>query len=449
MTVPVRRHGTCGRALKPALLLCRAILAVALALPLPTASAADAPWELAGQFADGALWRARVPRQWNGVLLLYSHGYSPRVQPPQLAPPGLESWLLDHGYALAASSYATGGWAVAEAVPDQRLTVATFTARVARPYLSIGWGDSMGGLVTAALAEDPHPVIQGAVSACGSLGGSLTMMNLALDGAFAFVTLQAPDAGIRVVDVDDDRVNGSRVAEALRDAMQTPAGRARVALAAVLAGLPVWTQTGTAAPAVRDYPAQLTQMAATFAASVFPPRTDQERRAQGVNSWNVGVDYRGLLEATGRREWVAHFYRLAHLSLERDLERLRDAPRISARPEAVRYMRAHYEPQGRPAVPLLSLHTVGDGITSAVLQAAYLQRVRGPDRANYRASWVRGAGHCAFSPAEYVAALDTLKSRVQTGQWQAGAAQLNAAAARTSLGPGRFMSYRLPAPGRR
>lgn len=427
---------------------------LASVLAAPVARAGEAARELAGQFADGSLWRVQVPQQWNGVLLLYSHGYSPRVQTPQLAPAGLAPWLLDHGYALAASSYAQGGWALAEAVPDQSLTLRAFSARVARPYLSIAWGDSMGGLVTLALAEDGQAPIQGAISACGSLGGSLTMMNMALDGAFAFVTLQAPDAGIRVVGVDDDRTNGARVAAALKQALATPAGRARVALAGALAGVPTWTQAGTPPPDAKDYPAQLAQLAGTFAAAVFPPRTDQERRAQGVNSWNVGVDYRKQLAATGRRAWVEHFYRLAHLSLQADLRTLNRAPRIAARPEAVSYMRAHYQPDGRPAVPLLSMHTVGDGITSPVLQRAYAREVRnaahgraahggaadgGAVLANYRPTWVRAAGHCSFAPAEYVAALETLRARIVTDHWQVTPAQMNARAAGTGLGVGRFM----------
>jgi hypothetical protein len=365
-----------------------------------------------------------------------------------LAPAGLESWLLERGYALAASSYARGGWAVAEAVPDQLLTISTFTSQVARPYLTLAWGDSMGGLITLALAEDPYPAIQGAVSACGSLGGSLTMMNSALDGAFAFVTLQAPASGLQVVGVNDDRVNSSRASEALATAMQTEAGRARIALSGVLGGVPGWTQAGSAPPAEDDEEAQLQQMVQTFVAAVFPPRTDQERRAHGVTSWNVGVDYRKVLKATGRQAWVQHFYQRAHLSLKRDLQRLNAAPHIQADPAAVDYLRAHYEPQGQPRVPLLSLHTLGDGITSPSLQAAYAQRVRGAARNNYRTSWVRAAGHCAFTRAEYAAALSTLQTRIQTGHWHAGADALNAAAARTGLGSGRFVAAAVSAPGR-
>jgi hypothetical protein len=58
--------------------------------------------ESTGRLQDGALWRIKVPEGWNGTLLLYSHGYSAIVQVPALAPAGLEQWLLERGYALAA-----------------------------------------------------------------------------------------------------------------------------------------------------------------------------------------------------------------------------------------------------------------------------------------------------------------------------------------------------------
>jgi len=84
----------------------------------------------------------------------------------------------------------------------------------------------MGGLVTVALAERPDSGLNGALSACGSISGTLDMMNRALDGAFAFTTLAAPHAGIRIVETGDDRANGARVAVALSEVLSTAQGRA-------------------------------------------------------------------------------------------------------------------------------------------------------------------------------------------------------------------------------
>jgi hypothetical protein len=397
--------------------------------------------ELSGTLPDGALWHAQVPSHWNGTLILYSHGYLPDVRPPALAPAGLETWLLEHGYALAASSYAHGGWAVADAIPDQLETLAVFRARIAAPRRTIAWGESMGGLITVALAERPESPLDGALSACGSIAGTLDMMNWALDGAFAFTTLVAPQSGIRIVETGDDRVNGARVSVALSEALSTAEGRARVALAAALAGIPVWTQPHSPEPAPGDYAGQLTEVAQSFVAGVFLPRAEQERVAHGVFSWNTETDYRVRLARTGRREWVEHYYREARVDLEKDLNVLNAAPRVRADPKAVDYMRANYEPAGTPRVPLMSYHTLGDGLTSPALQLAYSQKVdRNGKASNFRAAWVRAPGHCTFSLGEHVAALLSLEHRLSSGSWESQADQLNALVASEKLGTGRFVS---------
>ncbi len=129
------------------------------------------------------------------------------------------------------------------------------------------------------------------------------------------------------------------------------------------------------------------------------------------------------------------------MELERDLDVLNAAPRVRADPLAIEYMRANYVPSGRPRVPLMSYHTVGDGLTSPDLQLTYAERVdRSGAGANYQAAWIRGAGHCAFSVGEHVAALRSLESRLGSGRWEAKPEELNAVVAREKLGSGRFVS---------
>jgi hypothetical protein len=224
--------------------------------------------------------------------------------------------------------------------------------------------------------------------------------------------------------------------------MGSPQGRARLALAAALGGVPPWSQPQTPVPAASDLPGQLAQVAQTFAAGVFLPREDQEQRAGGLFSWNAGVDYRVLLERSGRRHWVEGFYRQSGLSLAGDLETLNAAPRISANPQAVAYMRAHYAPSGELKVPLFSYHTIGDGLTSPVLEGAYARRVERVGRAAYfRTGWVAAAGHCTFSPAEHLIALRALEFRLQSGHWDVDFDTLNATAVASDLGPHRFTRY--------
>src|SRR5688500_8420244 len=98
---------------------------------------------------DGAAYEIALPEKWNGTLLLYSHGY----RQAQAAPPDFESpstaaepapgWsqgsrevgqaLLDQGFAIAGSAYASNGWAVAEGVEAGERLHDFFVARVGKP----------------------------------------------------------------------------------------------------------------------------------------------------------------------------------------------------------------------------------------------------------------------------------------------------------------------------
>ena len=118
-----------------------------------TVPATPAPDTTSEVLSGSTLWSARVPANWNGTLLVHSRGWSPSAGQPGLAPGQVTAALLAAGYALAASNYGAGGWALAEAVPAQEATIAAFTRRYGTPKRVIGFGYSMGGLVTTALAE--------------------------------------------------------------------------------------------------------------------------------------------------------------------------------------------------------------------------------------------------------------------------------------------------------
>jgi pimeloyl-ACP methyl ester carboxylesterase len=239
-------------------------------------------------------------------------------------------------------------------------------------------------------------------------------MNMALDGAYAFRTLIAPDAGIQLVTVADDRANAKRVGDAVAKAMGTAGGRARTVLAGVLGGIPGWTSAGTSEPAAADYDAQAGEIGRSFALGVFLPRQDQERRAGGVFSWNTAVDYRAQLARSGRRPLVEALYRKAGLDLDADIARLNRGARVAAAPGAVDYMMRHYTPDARPRVPLLAVQMMGDGLTSPSMQRDYAEAARGRD---VKSAYVRGAGHCTFTPATTLASIHYLDARLRQGHW--------------------------------
>jgi pimeloyl-ACP methyl ester carboxylesterase len=425
----------------------RTAIAIALCIVTLAALADDAPIHASGTTSSGAAWVADVPQQWNGTLLLWSRGYSPAVPAPDNSSRGSKDALLAKGYALLGSAYSAGGWSIQEAVPDQLAAIDAFTERFHKPKRVLAWGASMGGLITVALTEQHPERINGGFAMCGSIGGALGMMNMALDGAFAFKALVAPSTPIQLVNIRDDRENAKNVSAALTEAQATAQGRARIALAGVLAGIPGWTKSDSPRPADDDYDAQEAQVAASFVMGTFLPRVDQEMRAGGAFSWNEGVDYSKQLDLSGRRKFVAALYEKAGLDLQADLKQLNDAQRITAQPQSIEYMARYYTPTGHLKSPLLALQATGDGLTSPSLQRAYVElATQRSGNGRVAALWSERAGHCTFSTAEALAGIRTLEQRVTSGHWNVAPKAMNDLAHTLQPdGDARFISH-TPAP---
>jgi pimeloyl-ACP methyl ester carboxylesterase len=396
---------------------------------------------LNGTLADGATYEIQCPAgDWNGTLYLYSHGY---VVPGAANPaadagdPVTAGWMLAHGYALAGSSYATTGWAIEQALPDQINTLNTFDQTYGKPKTTVAWGHSLGGIITAGLIQDYPSRFDAALPMCGVLSGGVATWNTALDAAFAFEKLIDPS--VQLVDITNPTANLDNAEAALTAAQATPQGRARIALAAALADTPGWFTPLSPEPSATDYAAQeqnqyLWDSEVTFP-FIFAFRADLEAKAGGNPSWNTGVNYFGqLVKSTGTAE-VKALYQAAGLSLGHDVQTLNASKRISADPKAVAWLARNISFDGDISVPVLTMHTTGDGLVVPENEQAYKAVVdRAGNGALLRQIFVDRAGHCAFTPAETITAVQTLENRLSTGRWNVPApAAMNADAA--ALGP--------------
>ncbi len=242
------------------------------------------------------------------------------------------AWMLNHGYALAGSSYATTGWAVAAALPDQIHTLNVFSKLVGKkPTTTIAWGHSLGGMITAGLAQQYPSRFNAALPMCGVVSGGVATWNTALDAEFAFQQLLDPS--VQVVNITNPGANLENALTAAQAAQKTAAGRARIALGAALSDTPGWFTPLSAQPASNDYSGQEanqylwdSQVDFPF---VFALRAQLEAEAGGNPSWNTGVNYfKDLLKSANLAEVVA-LYHKAHLNLNADLAKLDAAPRAS------------------------------------------------------------------------------------------------------------------------
>jgi hypothetical protein len=394
-----------------------------------------------GTFADGSTYLIQCPPgAWNGTLFLYSHGYvvPGSANPAQdVTDPATQSWLLGNGYAIAGSSYAITGWAVKSALTDQVATVKVFDQKYGVPRHTIAWGVSLGGMITAGLIQDDPSLFSAALPLCGVLSGGVATWNTALDAAFAFQQLIS--SAVQVVNIANPTLNLATAQAALAAAQKTPQGQARIALAAALGDTPGWFTPLSQEPAANNYAAQeqnqyLWDYEVTFP-FVFDYRAQLEAVAGGNPSWNTGVNYYQDLAKSADLAEVQALYKTAGLSLSRDLRTLNSAPRISAKPSAVAYLAANIAYNGEISVPTLTVHTVGDGLVVPENEQAYRSVVDSDGRGFLlQQLFVDRAGHCAFTPAEIVTAMQVLLNRLSTGHWNVPSpAELNAEAA--ALGP--------------
>jgi pimeloyl-ACP methyl ester carboxylesterase len=395
-----------------------------------------------GTLADGATYLLECPAgAWNGTLYLYSHGYvSPdsTSNPAQdVGDPVTRAWMLGHGYALAGSSYASTGWAIAQALPDQINTLNAFGSLYGRPRTTVAWGHSLGGIITAGLLQDYPKRFDAALPMCGVLSGGVATWNTALDAEFAFQKLIDP--AVQIVNITNPAANLQAAEAAGAQAQATPQGRARLALVSALGDTPGWFTPLSPEPAATDYATQEanqfewgSQVTFPF---VFAFRAELEARAGGNPSWNTGVNYLTDLAKSADFSEVVALYRAAGLSLAKDLLTLNSAPRVKASPNAEAYLVRNISFNGRISVPVLTMHTTGDGLVVPENEQAYRSAVDQARRASLlRQVFVHRAGHCAFTPAETVTAVQTLENRLATGRWHVPSpAAMNAQAA--ALGP--------------
>ncbi|RSM54141.1 hypothetical protein DMH03_35420 [Amycolatopsis sp. WAC 01376] len=394
------------------------ILAAALTVTGAPAIAADDVRVHTGVL-EGARYRVEVPPNWNGKLLLYNHG----IYPPGHVPEEIElanraeakPVLLGEGYALAASLYSKPiGFSAREAVHDQTALLSWFDRTIGRPAQVLTWGASGGGLNSVLLAERLPHRIDGTLAMCGPLAGGSALFAQALDLGFTVRTLLAPE--LEVVRIADPGANLSKARQVVAKALESPDGRARLALANAFADVPGWSTAHR--PRSTDVAAQIRQQT-EFVLAVYDQfswgahRADVETQAGGNPTGNTGVDYRDLLARSSERDLVTKAYRDAGLDLGADLAALATASRVKADNAAARWLDRVGTPTGHGHRPVVTLHPIGDGVAPEH-ERTYGDRV---DSGRIRQLFVNRGGHCQHTAAEELTALRVLRDRVESGRW--------------------------------
>jgi len=376
-----------------------------------------------GVLPRGTTYEMRKPNNWNGVLI-DDLDFAATPDAPRYL------WLVNHGYALTGTARRADrntNYDPAHEIVDLINVMDMFAAKYGKPTRTIQLGQSGGGHVALAFAEQHPDRVDGVVATCAHT--PMWLMNSELDAWFVLQKLIAPN--LQIVDLPAD-LSGLTTAwrAALSAAQQTPIGRARIALATTVGQLPAWVSSTTPEPNPEDVVALENSMYESLYSTAAQPggqsRFMFEHSANAQLSSNVEVDY-ALAFKRGDPAYqraTRMLYEAAGASRDADIAKVNGSDRIEADPKAVQWW--SYPGRtvtGEPKVPTLRIHTNGDPSVPPSLVAGYDALVVTMGHQDlYRRAFVNAPGHCTFTPAEVAAAVDTMMQRLEYGDWPATSA---------------------------
>jgi pimeloyl-ACP methyl ester carboxylesterase len=394
----------------------------------PGASAATTT-SYSGALADSAQWIGQVPADWNGTVMLYSHGFGPLVA-ADAPSPGSAAQLLAQGYALVGSSYDVDGswWALDTAVSDQFNSLAAFLAASGlHPRHTLAVGTSMGGLINSLLDQDSYGRVQGAVTFCGLVAGGVDLNNYQLNAEYAMTELLPGAAGVPIRDFASMAAGtnaGAELSAAVASAQSSAAGRARIALSGALLNETDWT-TGAAPPAAGDFAGQELQEEEMLTSGqlqfIESGRYSISQAEDGDSGYNIGVNYGALIRQSPYYAQVKALYKAAGLNLGADVATLDQNESYAPEGDSLQRTQATSVNTGRLQVPELDVHTVSDQLAPVPFEATYAQRVALAGSAPLlRQVYANAIGHCNFTDADMVAAIDAMSNVVAQHHWTSG-----------------------------
>ena len=386
------------------MLIALAALAMIVAGTTPAmADRADGAQDLEGELG-GAAYEIRVPDDWNGTLVVYAHGFRDKADGPgevddtsasAFRNDTFEEVMLAAGYAIAGSAYRDNGWAVQEGIADTKRLVTHFKGEIGNPDTTILVGVSMGSVVTFESIERFPGIYDGAIPACAvgagaprAFDGALAVMN-AYDAVYGW-----PESWGTTADVRDDLDFDTEVIPVLFGQLTAPDGPAKFEFIRLAAGVPQGP----------EWP---------FSPMYFATegRAELERRAGGPVAQNLDHTYE---LSAGDRAY------LAAIGIDGDTAdawlAAMDANRADAPNPSRHYLEKYAEYTGKIHRPVLTLHTAVDALVPPAHISAYAETVADAGRSEWLASaFTDGIGHCNFTPAQLLTAVDAMQDWIDTG----------------------------------
>ena len=354
----------------------------------------------------GAGYRVEVPANWNGKLVMYAHGYAGTGAAVGVDSPPIRRYLIQNGYAWAASSYSKNYYDARAGVEDTNALALEFTKIAAKNGRTLAaptkyyiTGISMGGHITAAAIEDEAQATainkvkyNGAVPMCGVLGDT----ELFNQFAAMQVTAQAL-AGLPNYPTDKWADINALVTSTLFTTFPSVPTAKGVKYLSVLKNI-----TGGERP--------MFDLGIAFGGS-FPSAYG----TFGADGTVTGILNKNVLDTN------AYTYTIAgdvagSTALNASVIKLTAAPDANRlRTDGLRWIP---KINGEFKIPVVSIHTLGDLFVPFSMEQTYQKRVA----AKGNSAWlvqraIRGVSHCDFTVAEQVTAFDDMI------KWEGGGAK--------------------------
>jgi pimeloyl-ACP methyl ester carboxylesterase len=379
--------------------LTRAVLTTACLALISGTAAAQSHFE--GAIGPGSTYEIDVPAVWNGDLVLYAHGIVQAAQP--VVPPtnqdgyaAIRTALLAKGYAVAASSYSSNGWALDDAVRRTHQLSGIFKSKVGAPARTLLVGHSMGALAIAKMAEVYPGQYDGALPMCGPLGGALTEVQYAGD---ARVTFDYYFPGVLPGGPFD-------VPEGIPYESNPPSPLFLQVYGALLSNPAKMQQWALAAKLPFASAAELGNSAFYVVGFVWRYTNDLIARVNGKLPYD-------------NRDTVYQVNATADPAVNAVLSAQLNAgiARFDADRAALNYYERNYQPDGDISFPVVTLHTLRDPAIPYNHENQYAALVAAAGRSDWLVQRsVNRWGHCTMNTAEVLDAFTTLETWVQTGQ---------------------------------
>ncbi len=393
----------------------------------PVCTTANFVTTCVGATSDTAPYSMMVPANFNGTVYLYSHGYRPNVPVPAGIPgyggytvtntpqPGPNATvigaLLAKGYGVVGSGFARQGWNADSAIKTNVELVGIFQKQFTKTTKVVAWGESLGGFITQALAEQYPNLFKAAAPLCAA-SDITPLMTMAGDALWGIKTFFDPtikggnySAGAAgYAEAMGDLVKVFTVIGSLQaafaanastpawpatskvpDAIKAIPSRSALVMIALMSGVPMQSANfdSTSAPSVlpvaSQTPFQLAinpafaalQNVANAAALAVLATHDLELQAGGAVFDNTATDYAARI-ADEQFIWSSALSGASGTAGL--LSVLAASPRAKANPAAVAKMQALTTHSGKVEIPTILLTGVADPVTPAGNQQSIVDK---------------------------------------------------------------------------